>query len=437
MLTNSKFRHEDMSCLLVDDLFKCNDIKIDQHNLLLIKALISPSTHQSVYKSYTQKGRGFLFEIIANELTGVDVDKWDYFLRDAHNLGISISFQYERLLAHCRVVDDFVDDHICWKDTTAFELYAMFKTRYELYKRVYSHRTEKAVEYMICDILMHASTALNIAEMIKDPKLFLSLDDSIISRIEFMKADDQSYGLKKAQTLIKRLHERKLYKCCGYLLLSADILIPFNPKSVDDEIKKHEYPKIAYRAIEKQWTKEIYDMLEADMTDKEDVDKLEADDVKVQLMSLSFGAETQHPMSRVFFYSSRDGKVCRQVDCDQVTKMGNEFREVIVRLYVKKDAWQKECERVFERFVFEKRLVREEHYEFSSLVISAPQAKSKIIKYESPSKLTMNGKAFAFRKRETKKIVMAADCTHVCTDKVRRKSVDLSKYVNAFKRPIQ
>jgi len=33
-----------------------------------------------------------ILQIVANKLTGVDVDKWDYFSRDCHGLGISCSF---------------------------------------------------------------------------------------------------------------------------------------------------------------------------------------------------------------------------------------------------------------------------------------------------------------------------------------------------------
>ena len=38
----------------------------------------------------------FLYEIISNKITGIDVDKWDYFLRDNLNLRIGITFDYKR-----------------------------------------------------------------------------------------------------------------------------------------------------------------------------------------------------------------------------------------------------------------------------------------------------------------------------------------------------
>lgn len=39
---------------------------------------------------------GFIaFQIVANKRTGIDVDKFDYFSRDCHNLGISNSFDHK------------------------------------------------------------------------------------------------------------------------------------------------------------------------------------------------------------------------------------------------------------------------------------------------------------------------------------------------------
>ena len=33
-------------------------------------------------------------QIVANKLTGIDVDKWDYYTRDCHYLGIEQDFQW-------------------------------------------------------------------------------------------------------------------------------------------------------------------------------------------------------------------------------------------------------------------------------------------------------------------------------------------------------
>ena len=38
-----------------------------------------------------------LKQIVANKRNHIDVDKWDYFVRDSHYLGITISFDYRSM----------------------------------------------------------------------------------------------------------------------------------------------------------------------------------------------------------------------------------------------------------------------------------------------------------------------------------------------------
>ena len=58
-------------------------------------------------KVWPYKGRGedksFLYEIVANKVSGIDVDKWDYFLRDDYYMKIGHVFNYERFILFSRV----------------------------------------------------------------------------------------------------------------------------------------------------------------------------------------------------------------------------------------------------------------------------------------------------------------------------------------------
>lgn len=50
-------------------------------------------------------GRGektFLYDIVANKRNGIDVDKFDYFARDCHVLGLTKSFDSLRLMRFAR-----------------------------------------------------------------------------------------------------------------------------------------------------------------------------------------------------------------------------------------------------------------------------------------------------------------------------------------------
>ncbi|ETO35215.1 hypothetical protein RFI_01861, partial [Reticulomyxa filosa] len=186
----TKFRHEDMSVKLIEDLFHNNGISIEEEELKLIQALVSPRTHP---------------EIVLK--CGIDVDKWDYFARfkckkkkkgplkkiyiyikhhgnehkrDSRNVNLDNSFTHARILAHSRVIDD----QICYHEKTNFELFNLFRTRYELFKRVYSHKTSKAVEYMICDIFVLSNGILKITDKIDDRNAYLQLTDNLIQHID-------------------------------------------------------------------------------------------------------------------------------------------------------------------------------------------------------------------------------------------------------------
>ena len=46
-----------------------------------------------------------ILQIIANDLNSIDVDKWDYFSRDCHMLGLHHNFQCERTIKLAKVVE--------------------------------------------------------------------------------------------------------------------------------------------------------------------------------------------------------------------------------------------------------------------------------------------------------------------------------------------
>eukprot|EP01083_Nonionella_stella_P029517 81233_1 len=205
--------------------------------------------------------------------------------------------------------------------------------------------------------------------------MFRTRKDSILHRIELTVIDDTKPGMKelrKAQKLIRRLHRRDLYKCYDNLLLSPDDLAMFNPindeivntpkamikrRSVSQLSEEEEKEsddvkiKIDYQAIERKWENEMNKMFE-EYIGNEDIiikrDGLECTDIVVKIMSLSFGIETQHPMEKVLLYNSEKPQVCYQVHCDQIITMtGGKFKEVVVRVFVKKSEWKQECQHSF------------------------------------------------------------------------------------------
>jgi HD superfamily phosphohydrolase len=86
----------------------------------------------------------------------------------------------KRLINCARVVDN----QICYNQKEAYNLYEVFHVRYSLFKRVYTHKVGKAVEFMITDALVAADSVLGISSAVKDMKKYLYLDDTILNEIE-------------------------------------------------------------------------------------------------------------------------------------------------------------------------------------------------------------------------------------------------------------
>ncbi|XP_018426157.1 PREDICTED: deoxynucleoside triphosphate triphosphohydrolase SAMHD1 [Nanorana parkeri] len=166
---NKKFKHESASVKMFYHLVQSNklesimkeyglrlpeDLKFIAEQIsgpLYTDAEVNPSpvsntnTREWPYEGRTEE-KSFLYEIVANKTNGIDVDKWDYFARDCHHLGIQNNFDYKRYLKFVRVCK--VDDkkHICTREKEVGNLYDMFHTRNCLHRRAYQHKVSNIIE---------------------------------------------------------------------------------------------------------------------------------------------------------------------------------------------------------------------------------------------------------------------------------------------------
>ncbi|KAJ8257845.1 hypothetical protein GJAV_G00190360 [Gymnothorax javanicus] len=108
------------------------------------------------------KTKSFLYEIVANKINGVDVDKWDYFARDCHHLGIQNNFDHQRYLKFARVCEVDGKRHICMRDKEVWNMYDMFHTRNCLHRRAYQHKVVNIIEEMITEALVKADEHIQI-----------------------------------------------------------------------------------------------------------------------------------------------------------------------------------------------------------------------------------------------------------------------------------
>jgi|EP01043_Picozoa_sp_COSAG02_P006840 hypothetical protein len=150
--------HEELSTQLLDHLIEHNELwgdferaGLDATDLLFIKEMIDhqargemplaggkgdgekPEHEGEPWRMYAGRppDKHFLYEIISNDVSGVDVDKFDYFMRDAKLLNIPITFDPKRLMANTRVARSTRDGklHIAFQVKEAWNLYELFHVR--------------------------------------------------------------------------------------------------------------------------------------------------------------------------------------------------------------------------------------------------------------------------------------------------------------------
>jgi len=120
---------------------------------------------------------------------------------------------------------------VCFPAGTPYQVYALFESRYNLYKSIYNHPKVQAIDLMVCDAMQLADPVLKIAERIQEPSRFATLSDLIIYDIKVSKDEE----LKEARELLKRIDTRlHIYKYLGELLLSKEQAYLFRNTSEED-----------------------------------------------------------------------------------------------------------------------------------------------------------------------------------------------------------
>uniref|UniRef100_A0AAX7UG09 HD/PDEase domain-containing protein n=1 Tax=Astatotilapia calliptera TaxID=8154 RepID=A0AAX7UG09_ASTCA len=246
-----KWEHEDASILMFDHLVDDNKLtpvmneyglitECDNENdLVFIKEMIKGSVKNDPPLNELYKGRNneksFLYEIVANKQNGIDVDKFDYFARDCHHLGIQNNFDHRRFIVFARVCNVDGQLHICSRDKEMANLYDMFHTRNSLHRRAYQHRVKMAVEIMIKDALLKADQdqhfqikwakgkACRLSKAKKHMEAYTNLTDEVIEQIlHYGACSSTPSSLEEAAQIIQRIMCRDLYQLVGEIKVEND-----------------------------------------------------------------------------------------------------------------------------------------------------------------------------------------------------------------------
>lgn len=260
----------------------------------------------------------FLFEIVSNHRNGIDVDKFDYFRRDAFHLNIPVSFDSDRLIMAARAIpDDTGVFTVAYPEKEVWNVYELFRTRFNLHKRAYQHRVVHAVERMLCDVLMEAEAGgftlhgIKLSKAMENLETYATLTDAVFDVIAFLATTDLK--LKPAALLLERIRTRQLHRHVGEVVvppLKRDDVCARNEEDLLREIARHAPDPAGRQALLAGAYAHRFD--------------------------ITFGMGDRNPVERVFFYLRGDDAVGRILNASQVsTFVPRHFAESYVRLFVR------------------------------------------------------------------------------------------------------
>nr|XP_046253083.1 deoxynucleoside triphosphate triphosphohydrolase SAMHD1-like [Scatophagus argus] len=328
------WKHETASLAMFDHMVEVNDLKsvMEQHGLVLsedlifIKELIAGplDANAAKGKKWQYKGRpedkSFLYEIVANKRNGIDVDKWDYFARDCHHLGIQNNFDYRRFIKFARVCEVDGEKQICTRDKEVDNVCDMFHTRNRLHRKAYQHAVTKIIETMITEAFFKADKHIQIegsggkkftlSTAIEDMEAYTKLTDGVFEQI----LNSSSKELAEARQILHNVVRRRLYKCVGQTQAEE-------PISVTQEMIL-------------SWEANLAQTVP--LSGAQDV-SLKPEDFVVRVIHIDFGMRENNPIDNVRFYSKDDPTKATKIPEEKVsTLLPRQFAEQLTRLYCKK-----------------------------------------------------------------------------------------------------
>uniref|UniRef100_A0A914ZZC2 HD/PDEase domain-containing protein n=1 Tax=Parascaris univalens TaxID=6257 RepID=A0A914ZZC2_PARUN len=301
---DAKWRHERGSVLMFDRVCKYDFVQkalleyLDEDDFIFIKELIDPPIERFTEEGqWNYRGRplekSFLYDIVSNSIDSVDVDKFDYLLRDSHHAAIAIPFNQNsvmRLMDWMRPLDVIEQlpngralkySRICFAVKVIDDVDSVGQSRYMLHEKLYSHHTVRAYEYMVLQALISADHYLHfegddrrryqLSRTYENLGAFLKTDDSIIQMVENSSLDE----LKSASRILRDLSFRILPKLIGTVMMR-------NSNNCTQDKVKHR----------------IYELADSNIVSEEDFI------ICIRSMHRGMGVE-KHPMNEVFFYDHK------------------------------------------------------------------------------------------------------------------------------------
>jgi len=264
--------------------------------------------------------KAWLYEIVSNWRSGIDIDKFDYFRRDALYLGIHRQFDHNRFLKSVKVVQDgcgvpTISPPLKDKDTLREN---MLELRKMLHRAAYQHKTVKKLELHMIDVLKMADETVRVtgvggrrmrmseAAIELDPVAYPKLTDTFI---ESRLLDGENPDLQAAaDEYEKRIIRRELMRLVGDWDLPrlGEEGLPFNAGPM---------PLPAREAVIAGVHKNYQDNATA-IYPATPVRPVHIEELRCQVAEFHYGMKAQDPITRLLFHKKTDETEGIAIDSD-------------------------------------------------------------------------------------------------------------------------
>lgn len=257
--------HEERGCEIFREMVKKYKLDLSDNEVNIIIDMVNPPEDKH-YNPY--------YQIVANKVNQIDVDKIDYIQRDCYHIGLQFGGEWSRLLTMCEVtiLESPNVKLITWPKKLEYEIFQLFSTRYRLHKQVYNHHTVKAYEYLI-------------SELLKDVDVpFIDLTDSIINT-------------NKCETLNK-IKTRNIPKLVEEKILTKDQCAHMNYLYNEGVLNLSDYPT-------------------------------RNENIIIDIISFGFASSDKNPLSNVYLHDNKNSSIIYPIENIQKT-----HKQIIWRKYV-------------------------------------------------------------------------------------------------------
>lgn len=322
------WNHEDASVRLLDVIFdEVHDslstagLRVDDEgdDFTCVRELINPPKREleqllsdGVLRrewSRVVKGRpvekAWMYEVVSNWRSGIDVDKFDYFRRDALHLGIHKQFDHVRYIKAVSILPDStgvptISPPDKEKDSIRED---MFELRKSLHRSAYQHKTVKKLERHMIDILKLMDPHMQItgsggrkftmseAAVEFDPIAYQKLTDAFVESHLY---NDEDPALHEAALEYNhRIMQRRMMR------LIADFDVDLGISAVAGLASEDIIDGVL----------EAYKTTAANMSPNEPLVDVPRKELLCEICTFHYGMRAKDPISRVLFHSSKNSSL--------------------------------------------------------------------------------------------------------------------------------